>query len=146
MPARVMDAISLPASLDSLEQVASYVRALAGQGHLPAEAEYRLRLAAEEIVTNLVMHGYGERPGEIQLSGDVDEGRVWLRVVDDAPRFDPRTVHLGPQGGVPVQQMRLGGLGLYLTREAVDGFSYEFAGGRNVNTLTISCAGYGGCG
>ena len=146
MPAPAMDAIGVPASLSALERVADYVRALAEQGHLPANVAYRLRLAADEIVTNIIMHGYGESSGEIQLSGGVEWDHVWLRVADDAPPFDPRTVHLAPQPGVPFQEMRLGGLGLFLTREAVDGFSYEFSNGRNINTLTISYASYGGCG
>jgi serine/threonine-protein kinase RsbW len=141
----VMDGITLTASFASLEQVACYVRNLARQANLPASAEYRLRLAADEIVTNIIMHGYREEPGEIRVHGGVADGHVWLQVADQAPPFDPRTVHSEPQPNVPVMEMRLGGLGVFLALKALDGFSYEFADGRNISTLTISNASNGGC-
>ncbi len=139
-----MEAITVPASLASLEQVACYVRALSARANLPASAEYRLRLAADEIVTNIITHGYGECPGEIGVRGDVAEDHVWLQVTDQAPPFDPRTVHSEPQPNIPLMEMRLGGLGLFLALKAVDGFCYEFVNGTNINTLTISNASNGG--
>jgi serine/threonine-protein kinase RsbW len=141
----VMDAITVPASLASLEEVACYVRALAKQGNLPASAGYKLRLAVEEIVTNIIMHGYREGPGEIRVSGGLERDHVWVQVADQAPPFDPRTVHSGPQPNTPPMEMQLGGLGLFLALKAVDGFSYKFANGKNINTLTMSSASYGGC-
>jgi len=140
-----MEAITVSASLRSLGQIACYVHTLAKQGNLPASAEYKLRLAADEIVTNIIMHGYRESPGEIQVSGGVEHDHVWLQVADQAPPFDPRTVHSGPQSNTPLMEMRLGGLGLFLALKAVDGFSYEFANGKNINRLTISNASNGGC-
>ena len=144
-PLSVMEAITVPASLASLEQVACYVRTLAKQGNLSESAEYKLRLAVEEIVTNIIVHGYGEGHGEIRISGGLERDHVWLQAADRAPRFDPRTVHSGPQPDTPVMEMRLGGLGLFLALQAVDGFSYEFVNGKNINTLTMSSDSYGGC-
>jgi serine/threonine-protein kinase RsbW len=144
--ARVMEPITLPASLLSLDQVTRYVSSLAEQGGLTLDASYRLRLATEEIITNVIVHGYNAGPGTISVLGGVDSGRVWVRVADQAPRFDPRTVPSGPQPGSPVQRMRLGGLGIYLARKAVDEFCYEFADGSNVSTLVISSSGTNGGG
>ncbi|MGH3170113.1 MAG: ATP-binding protein [Trebonia sp.] len=135
---RAMDAITLPASLVSLERVAGYVCALARQANLPENAAYRLRLATDEIVSNIILHGYKGNAGEIQVRGGVEEDQVWLRVADQAPPFDPRTVRNEPCPDAPVKDIRPGGLGLYLTRLAVDRFTYEFADGSNVNTIAIS--------
>lgn len=134
-----MDAITVPAALVSLERVAGFVRALARRGNLTENAAYRLRLATDEIVTNIILHGYKESGGEIRVRGGVGGGEVWLRVADTAPPFDPRTVRAEPCPDTPVQDLKPGGLGLYLTRQAVDRFTYEFADGSNINTLTISC-------
>jgi serine/threonine-protein kinase RsbW len=144
-PVPVMEAITVPASLASLEQVACYVRTLAQQGNLSESAGYKLRLAVDEIVTNIIEHGYGEARGEIRVSGGLERDYVWLQVADRAPRFDPRTVQSGPQSNTPVMERRLGGLGLFLALQAVDGFSYEFENGTNINTLTMSSERYGGC-
>jgi anti-sigma regulatory factor (Ser/Thr protein kinase) len=140
-----MQAITVPASLDSLERVACYVRTLAEQGNLSESAAYKLRLAVDEIVTNIIDHGYRDGHGEICVSGGLAGDCVWLQVADRAPRFDPRTARSGPQPNTPAMEIRPGGLGLFLALQAVDGFSYEFANGKNINTLTMSSERYGGC-
>jgi serine/threonine-protein kinase RsbW len=133
-----MDAMRLPAAVTSLEQVADYVRTLAQQGNLQQDACYRLRLAADEIVSNIIMHGYAETPGEIQLSGGVTDEQVWLRIADNSPRFDPHTVRCDPPPAtLPAAERKLGGLGIFLAFNAVDNFDYEFKDGLNINTLRM---------
>ena len=141
-----MDAIRIPAAYTSLERVAAFVAGLAAQAGLPASAAYRLRLATDEIVSNIIMHGYGEGPGEIEVCGDVTCDYVWLRVDDRAPPFDPRALTHQPRPAISVPgAAKPGGFGLYLVRQAVDEFSYEFAHGTNRNTLRISRNHSGRC-
>src|SRR3954471_20809308 len=66
--------------------------------------------------------------------------RIWLRIVDDAPAFDPTRVPEPDDLRRPPLDRRPGGLGLYLARSCVDGMSYELVNGRNAVTLTIHCA------
>jgi serine/threonine-protein kinase RsbW len=133
-----MDAMRLPASTTSLEQVAEYVRTIARLGNLQQDACYRLRLAADELVSNIIMHGYEEGPGEIELSGGVTDEEVWLRIADGSPQFDPHTVHREPPPAtLPAAERKLGGLGIFLAFSAVDNFEYEFKDGLNINTLRM---------
>ncbi len=133
-----MDGIRIPAAFTSLERVAGFVAALAERAELPAGVAYRLRLATDEIVSNIIMHGYREGLGEIKISGDVTSDCVWLRVDDQAPRFDPREACDKPRPQIAAADAKPGGFGLYLAQMAVDDFSYEFANGTNSNILRIS--------
>jgi serine/threonine-protein kinase RsbW len=137
-----VDRLRVPAALDSLDDVVRYVRELARRAGLSSRRTGQLRLAAEELVTNVIMHGYrsGSTPDcAVELEGGVDGDRVWLRIVDDAPAFDPTRVP-EPDLRRPLIDRVPGGLGLYLARSCVDGMTYESVDGRNTVTLIIHCA------
>ncbi|MGW0807718.1 ATP-binding protein [Nonomuraea sp. NPDC002799] len=127
----------VPASLASLDEVARYVRTLADRAGLPARDAHRLRLAADELVTNIVLHGYANREGSLTLDGGVERERVWLRIQDEGRPFDPRAGFRPPEHGVPLTERRIGGLGIFLALSSLDDFSYELAAGRNTSTLVI---------
>ncbi|MFC4530155.1 ATP-binding protein [Sphaerisporangium dianthi] len=127
----------IPASLSSLDQVADYVLALAERAGLSSGLAERLRLAADELATNIVVHGYGEAGGAFAVEGGMDGESVWIRFEDDARPFDPRAGYRRPEYGLPFAQRRIGGLGVYLALTAVDGFTYRRVAGRNISTLRI---------
>jgi serine/threonine-protein kinase RsbW len=118
-------------------EVARYVRSLALAGGLTASQTYRLRLATDELVTNIVLHGYHGRIGLVEMEGWVDDCRVWLRIEDEAPPFDPRTHDPIPRLNGGLQHPVEGGFGVYLALGSLDGFRYEHVGGRNRNTLIM---------
>lgn len=110
--------------------VAALVAELAQRFDLDPEAAYRLRLAADELTTNALTHGYGPPGGVLELAGGADAAGVWVRIEDEAPPFDPRCHR-------PAPRRTPGGFGLTLAAAAVDVLAYEHAGGRNRTTLII---------
>ncbi|GAA2420509.1 ATP-binding protein [Streptomyces mauvecolor] len=129
--------LCVPAALESLDRVAEFVLGVGRAGGLDGGALYRLRLAADELATNIVMHGYRGAPGHLTVSGGVDADRVWVRFEDAAPAFDPRRGMHAPDLAVPLAEREVGGLGVFLALTAVDSFSYELLDGRNVSTLAL---------
>ncbi|MQY35647.1 hypothetical protein SRB17_36280 [Streptomyces sp. RB17] len=129
--------LRIPADLASLDLVAGFVLELGRSGRLSGSETYRLRLAADELATNIVMHGYRGAPGDIWVDGGVTPDRVWVRFADDAPAFDPRGGMKPPDLEVPLARRAVGGLGVFLALTAVDRFDYELVAGRNVSVLTI---------
>jgi serine/threonine-protein kinase RsbW len=117
-------------------EVAAFVGALASQAGLSQHKAYWLRLATEEITTNVVQHGY-HGCGPLRLIGDVEAGRVWVRIEDEAPAFDPRTHDPGPHLETDPALRAEGGFGLLLALHRLDGFAYERAGDMNCNTLIM---------
>ncbi len=129
--------LCLPAELASLDEIAGYVLDLAGRAGLPDDTAYRLRLATDELATNVVMHGYAGTAGELRITGGMDEGTVWIRLEDDAPRFDPGANCPDPQTHLPLAQRAIGGLGIHLALTALDDFTHGYADGHNTSTLTV---------
>jgi anti-sigma regulatory factor (Ser/Thr protein kinase) len=137
-----MKTLCLPATLESLEEVAHYALELAGRAGLCAEASYRLRLAADELATNVVMHGYRGGEGELRISGGLNEWTVWLRLEDDAPCFDPGADRPPPDPELPLSQRPIGGLGIHLALTALDAFSHRYTDEHNSVTLVIRRPGH----
>lgn len=113
--------------------VADLVDTVAGAGRLSRRQAYRLRLAADEITTNITAHGYHGGHGVVDIEGGVDDDWVWLHIQDSAPPFDPRAHCPDAAPGA----VREGGYGLLLAFSGIDHFAYDYFDGRNRNTLLV---------
>ncbi|MFD1934334.1 ATP-binding protein [Nonomuraea mangrovi] len=124
--------------------VADFVEALAGEAGLTTHQTYWLRLAADEITTNIAHHGYRGCGGVVDIAGEIEPDRLRVWIEDDAPPFDPTLYDPAPRLAVPPCQREEGGYGLLLALKKVDEFSYEFVGGRNRNILVMQLLGRDG--
>lgn len=143
--ARTSAVLEVPATVGALGDIASFVLRLAGRAGLGKGAAYRLRLAVDELATNVVMHGYRGGDGRITVRGRSGPGGVRITIEDAAPAFDPVEGRLPPAPGVPPQDRRIGGLGIHLALTSVDEFSYVHRDGRNISTLTVKAEGTDPC-
>ncbi len=134
-----MNALTVPAVLESLEAVAAFVGQAAAAAGLDADAAYRLRLAADEIATNIILYAYAgaAAPGSIDLRAEVDEKALSLILEDTGVPFDPLELPPPADLHAPVEERKLGGLGVYVALRNVDRFAYERAGDRNRNVLVM---------
>lgn len=135
--------LSLDASAVAGRSIASFVRELARAADLDDHETYRLRLAADEIATNVAQHGYRGGPGGVELAGGFDTEQVWLRIEDCSPRFDPTGHDPRPRLDTGLRDGPEGGFGLFIAMRQVDSFQYEYCDGRNLNTLVIRRRGGG---
>lgn len=143
--ARKSCALEVPATVGALGEIASFVMRLAGAAGLDKGAAYRLRLAVDELATNVVMHGYRGGGGRISVRGRSGPDGVQIVIEDTAPPFDPVEGRLPPAHGVPPQDRRIGGLGIHLALTSVDEFGYAHRDGRNISTLTVKAEGTHRC-
>ncbi len=122
----------VPATLDSLGAIAEYVMAAAASAGLDKRASYRLRLAVDEIATNIIIHGHVNAglQGALELHADIDDGTLTIALEDSGVAYDPRQAPL-PDINLPLEQRPIGGLGVYLASRSVDEFLYERVGDRN---------------
>jgi serine/threonine-protein kinase RsbW len=134
-----VDALVLPGTLDALDPIAQYVVAAAERAGLDQKASYRLRLAVDELATNMVVHGYQEAnlSGDLTVEASLDDGALRVTIEDTARPFDPRT-RLNPDHiDKPLDERPIGGLGIFLVMRSVDSFDYQYVDGRNRYVLTM---------
>jgi anti-sigma regulatory factor (Ser/Thr protein kinase) len=135
-----MDPLTLPAILESLEPLVQYVLSAAAAAGLDRKASYRLRLAVDEIATNIITHGYADAhtAGDVVVSARVDDEQLVITLEDWAPPFDPR-VQADPEHiGKPSDERPIGGLGVFLALKSADAFDYEYRDNKNRNILAMS--------
>ncbi len=137
-----MQSLTVPGTLDSLSAIADFIKTAAAAAGLDKKATYRLRLAVDEIATNVIVHGYEEAglEGTVDLSFDVDDNALTFMVKDVGAAYDPHQ-HLLPEEDAlkqPLEQRQVGGLGIYLALKGVDKFIYERDGSVNRNTFVMN--------
>ena len=128
--------LRLASQLSELPRLAAEVARLGREQDLPAEVVSDLTLALEEAVSNVIRHGYGERPdGPISVAFRATGESIVITVEDAAVGFDPLK-HPEPDLTVPVEARPAGGMGVYLIKRLMDDVDYRVDDGRNVLTLT----------
>ena len=135
-----MEPLVLPGDLSSLSPARDYVRAAASAVGLGEKRIYALALAVDEIVTNIVMHGYEEHgaAGDVRLSALQSPAELKIDIEDTAPAFDPgirKADTHADEMDKPLSERPVGGLGIFLAVQSLDRFDYRRESGRNINTI-----------
>jgi anti-sigma regulatory factor (Ser/Thr protein kinase) len=122
------DIMNIPGVLDQLEKVMQ-------EDAFSVEEILDARLALEEAMTNVIVHGYGKRGEQIVISCHSSPDRIEIRLADTAPRFDPLSVP-APDLEKTLDDREIGGLGIYLIRTLMDDVSYWYEDGWNILILS----------
>ena len=136
-----MDPITLPASLDSLSPLREYVVNISKDAGLSEDKTYKLKLTVDEIATNIISYGYAEsdRPGNITIKGEVLGDKLRITLKDTGKEFDPRKMKLPDEEELskPLEERKIGGLGIFLTMQGVDNFDYKRVDDLNYNIFEM---------
>ena len=107
---------------------------------LQPRARYNCELVFEEVVTNIIKHGYtDDHEHRIDVSLDFPETSIVLRFCDDAPPFDPLQHAAASQPPTSIGDIPIGGRGLLLLRKAAEHLQYERTPDHR-NRLTVTIA------
>lgn len=115
--------------------VVAFAHEMAQAADLGAERAARVQLAVEEVLTNIIRHGYAGRPdGQIVLQCRLDAMSLTLDFIERGlpfdfsaiPVYDPNADAWDPTG-----------LGMHLVRQSVDEVSFENlgSGGKKVRLI-----------
>lgn len=111
---------------ERLGDLLAFIERACARAALDPGIAFDVRLATEEVVTNVIEHGYAgaDTPGPITLRFHRDAREVVVTIEDLAPPFDPATIH-PTDLGAPLEQRRIGGLGWHFVRQVIDEVRYE---------------------
>jgi serine/threonine-protein kinase RsbW len=123
------------AGVASLADVRAFVRAQLGAADAEAETVADVVQAVDELVCNVLEHGYDGRPGWVEVEIAIDDDAFTVRIRDAAPVFDPTTVPEPPLD-LPLAKRKLGGMGVHLARALTDEFRHRILPGGG-NEVTI---------
>lgn len=115
--------LKLPAEGKYLSLIRDFIREQAQAAKAsPAPLESLIQ-AVDEAATNIVVHGYKEKPGTIEIEVSTTIETCCVILSDKAPAFDP-TQAPQPDISLPLAERPVGGLGIHIIRHCVDEMKY----------------------
>jgi serine phosphatase RsbU (regulator of sigma subunit)/anti-sigma regulatory factor (Ser/Thr protein kinase) len=127
---------TLGARLVNLNALRDFIGDACRQTRVSDEIAFVLKLAVDEICTNIIYHGYAYTPGgtiTIEFSRQPD--RVVIHLIDHGTPFHPdNAAQVDPTAGL--DQRPTGGLGIFLIKETMDEINYT-SDPINGNRLTL---------
>ena len=126
----------LPAKVENLDEVQAFVGERVGEDCSP-KAQMQLDLAVEEIFVNIANYAYapGEGKAAIRVQVSEEPRRVNVTFRDRGVPYNPLEKE-DPDVTALAAERKLGGLGIFLTKQLMDEVQYEYRDGQNVLTLT----------
>ncbi len=115
--------IRLPAERTQLAAIRRFIVQHAGTTCASPEEVQDLVLATDEAATNIIVHGYRDGRGDIDVELVLAPDRITVILRDQAPPFDPTKVP-EPDLELPLFERPVGGLGVHIIRQCVDEFTH----------------------
>lgn len=130
--------ISLQADLAETTRLHTSLETFAAQCSLSEEALFKLNLVLDELVTNAISYGFnGIAQPQIHLQITLDQDYAHACLRDNGQPFDPFSEAPEPELDTPLEQRRIGGLGIHFVRSMVETFHYQRDGDWNVITMGL---------
>ncbi|KWW30990.1 MAG: anti-sigma regulatory factor [bacterium P3] len=106
---------------------------------MPADEtlRFKIRLAVEETVENVVRYAYDGGIGWLEVSTAVDTDGMTLSIElrDAGSPFNPLERE-DPDISLSAEERKIGGLGIYLCKQLMDQVEYRYEDGCNILTMT----------
>lgn len=117
--------LSLPASLNSLQAFLEFAHTGADAAGLTAADRDQLDLVLEELLVNVARYAYHPETGDVELAYALEpDGRLLLRLSDKGRIFNFLEKE-EPDWRDKLEDLPVGGLGIFLVRHLVDSPSYR---------------------
>lgn len=118
--------------LSELKRMSESVSAWCRGNNISSAVEFHVNLALDEIISNVIRYGWkdsGEHQFIVRLS--LLNNVVTVEIEDDAQPFNPLEVP-APDLDRPLDERPVGGLGIHLVRQVMDGLEYQWQDGKNL--------------
>lgn len=98
------------------------------------EIQFKVRLSVEEAVENIVRYAYENGSGYLEASTAQEDNMLVITLKDAGTPFDP-LAKPDPDINAELEDRQIGGLGIFLCKQLMDGIYYQFVDGCNLLTL-----------
>ena len=123
--------ITFDAARKNLAAIRDFVETRATEAGADTDMIYEITAAVDEAATNIIIHGYQDKGGEMEVEADIIDNMFVIRLRDHAPEFDPTTVP-PPDLSIPLEERPLGGMGFHIIRKYTTRVEYKrLPGGGN---------------
>ena len=125
-----------PAEDAALSKVIAFAEEELEKAECPMRTLMQITVSIEEIFVNIARYAYPEKAGEMLLGIDYDdcEKIFTFRFRDQGIPFNPLDKP-DPDVTLPAEERKVGGLGIFLMKKNMDGYSYTHENNENILTM-----------
>lgn len=108
---------------DSITILSEYLNNLF-KNKISVEDNHAIHLAVEEVVVNIITHGYNNSEGIIEILCQIKDSYIIIHICDYAPPFNPLFLPT-PDLEADLIDRQIGGLGVHLIKSLMDEVEYK---------------------
>lgn len=123
--------LKIKSELIEIEKVRDFLGETLKDLELSEETYYLIELSILEMCINIVRYAYPGRKGDISIKTWEQGKKVFFEIRDKGIPFDP-TKASAPDVREMVDQGKTGGLGIFLSRQLMNGFEYKREKDQNI--------------
>ncbi len=134
-----MPEITLQAERNNFSTLMSFVEDIAKAIGFAKSALYRVNLAAEEAIINVINYAYPQEVGPITLLCEevtTPQKGIKLQISDHGIAFDP-LAKVDPDIEQAIEDRPIGGLGIHLVKKTANEISYQRDNNTNIFTIVF---------
>jgi anti-sigma regulatory factor (Ser/Thr protein kinase) len=129
--------VTISNQLDEINNIFDVITMLATKWKFSAKLTGHVNLAIEEVVSNIINYAYNDGlEHEISIQIKKAENALHIEITDDGKFFNIMESVIEVDLEAPIDERKVGGLGIYLTNAIVDHIEYQRIENKNVVTLT----------
>jgi anti-sigma regulatory factor (Ser/Thr protein kinase) len=122
--------VRVPGSTAGIRRAMDAFEAFIARHAIVVPAPWRVQVALDEVLSNIVQHGGAATGAAIRIAFAVVAGELRVTIADAGPPYDPLAAP-PPDTSSPLEQRQPGGLGVHLVRELMDRVEYRRTSGEN---------------
>ena len=136
-----MNTLTVKADINSLNDVLSFITSELEANDCPAKVQMQIEISIEEIFVNIANYAYPPKEGDAVVGFEpTDDGIISITFTDRGVPYDPLKKP-DPDITVPASERKIGGLGIYMTKQSMDKLWYEYRDGQNILTMQKNIRG-----
>ncbi len=128
--------IAFQSRIELLDSMIDWVRCNIENGSFTCSERYKIELAMEEALVNVIHHAYRGSKDLIEIIAyKYPNGRIEFKIIDKGLPFNPLLESRKVNIHAPIDQRCEGGLGIFFIRQCMDEVHYERQHPFNILTL-----------
>jgi sigma-B regulation protein RsbU (phosphoserine phosphatase) len=127
--------LMIPNRLSENSRVKKHFDTFAEDYGIPEKVRLKINVVFDELLTNIISYAYQDnKEHDIGIKVELSADRLKVSMVDDGIPFNPLGVET-PDTELPLEERKIGGLGIHLVRNMMDKVSYRRRIDKNVITV-----------
>lgn len=128
--------ITIKNNIDKIQVVIAHFEEFGIKNSLSIDIMMKFNIALDEFLSNTIKYAFegDESEHDININFLIEDNQLITIIEDDGKEFDPFGRN-PPDTKIGLEERNIGGLGIHITKELMDDYSYVRQNG--VNTITL---------